>query len=63
MRLQFRNLQKKSLKIDWDFKQKVVYEDLPKDDPKKRQPDIAKAKKLLGWEPKVNRQEGFEDYL
>jgi len=41
-------------------KQKVVYEDLPKDDPKKRQPDIAKAKKLLGWEPKVNRQEGLK---
>lgn len=41
-------------------KQKVVYEDLPKDDPKKRQPDITKAKELLGWEPKVNRQEGLK---
>lgn len=40
--------------------QKVVYEDLPKDDPKKRQPDITKAKELLGWEPKVSRQEGLK---
>jgi dTDP-glucose 4,6-dehydratase len=41
-------------------KQKVVYKDLPKDDPKKRQPNITKAKELLGWEPKVNRQEGLK---
>ncbi len=41
-------------------KQKVIYKDLPKDDPKKRQPDITKAKELLGWEPKVNRQEGLK---
>ncbi|WP_375580231.1 UDP-glucuronic acid decarboxylase family protein [Marivirga tractuosa] len=40
--------------------QKVVYKDLPKDDPKKRQPDITKAKELLGWEPKVSRQEGLK---
>ena len=40
--------------------QKVVYKDLPKDDPKKRQPDITKAKELLGWEPKVNRQDGLK---
>jgi len=41
-------------------KQKVVYKDLPKDDPKQRQPDITKAKELLGWEPKVNRKEGLK---
>lgn len=41
-------------------KQKVIYKDLPKDDPKKRQPDITKAKELLGWEPKVSRQEGLK---
>ncbi|ADR21454.1 epimerase [Marivirga tractuosa] len=41
-------------------KQKVIYKDLPRDDPKKRQPDITKAKELLGWEPKVNRQEGLK---
>jgi dTDP-glucose 4,6-dehydratase len=40
--------------------QKVVYKDLPKDDPKQRQPDITKAKEILGWEPKVNREEGLK---
>lgn len=39
--------------------QKVVYKDLPQDDPKQRQPDITKAKELLGWEPKVARAEGL----
>ncbi|MCP9763424.1 UDP-glucuronic acid decarboxylase family protein [Lacihabitans soyangensis] len=39
--------------------QKVVYLDLPKDDPKQRQPDITKAKDILGWEPKVDRAEGL----
>ncbi len=33
---------------------------LPQDDPKQRQPDISKAKELLGWEPKVNRAEGLK---
>src|SRR5690349_9615409 len=41
-------------------KQKVVYHPLPKDDPKQRQPDITKAKQLLGWEPKVNRADGLK---
>src|SRR5687768_13339327 len=40
-------------------KQKIVYKALPVDDPKQRQPDITKAKKLLGWEPKVKRKEGL----
>ncbi len=34
-------------------------EDLPKDDPKQRRPDISKAKALLGWEPKVKLEEGL----
>lgn len=38
---------------------KVVYRDLPMDDPKVRQPDISLARKLLGWEPKVSREEGL----
>lgn len=38
--------------------QKIVYKPLPVDDPKQRQPDITKAKKILGWEPKVKRSEG-----
>jgi len=40
-------------------KQKVVYHPLPQDDPKQRQPDITKAREILGWEPKVSRQEGL----
>jgi dTDP-glucose 4,6-dehydratase len=41
-------------------KQKIVYMPLPQDDPKQRQPDISKAKELLGWEPKVRRAEGLQ---
>jgi dTDP-glucose 4,6-dehydratase len=41
-------------------KQKVVYHPLPQDDPKQRQPNIEKARKLLGWEPKVSRSEGLK---
>ena len=40
--------------------QKVIYKDLPKDDPKQRRPDISKAKEILNWEPKVNRAEGLK---
>jgi dTDP-glucose 4,6-dehydratase len=39
---------------------KIVYKPLPADDPKQRQPDITKAKKILGWEPKVNRKDGLK---
>jgi dTDP-glucose 4,6-dehydratase len=41
-------------------KQKVVYKPLPVDDPKQRQPNIDKARKLLGWEPKISRSEGLK---
>jgi dTDP-glucose 4,6-dehydratase len=40
--------------------QKIVYKPLPEDDPKQRQPDITRAKQLLGWEPKVSRREGLK---
>ncbi|HAP02334.1 MAG TPA: NAD-dependent dehydratase [Bacteroidetes bacterium] len=40
--------------------QKIIFEPLPKDDPKQRQPDITKAKKLLNWEPKIQRAEGLK---
>ena len=40
--------------------QKVIYKDLPTDDPKVRQPDITKAREILGWEPKVSREEGLK---
>jgi dTDP-glucose 4,6-dehydratase len=39
---------------------KIVYKPLPVDDPKQRQPDITKAKQLLGWEPKITRTEGLK---
>lgn len=39
--------------------QKIIYKPLPKDDPKQRQPDITKAKELLGWEPQIEREEGL----
>jgi nucleoside-diphosphate-sugar epimerase len=38
----------------------IVYKPLPPDDPKQRQPDITKAKKVLGWEPKVSVDEGLQ---
>ncbi|MDE3198110.1 MAG: SDR family oxidoreductase [Acidobacteriota bacterium] len=37
----------------------VVYEPLPEDDPKQRRPDISKAKRILGWEPRVTLEEGL----
>ena len=40
--------------------QKVVYKELPVNDPMQRQPDISKAKEILDWEPKVTRAEGLE---
>ncbi len=40
--------------------QKIIYKPLPKDDPLQRQPDIARAKEILGWEPKVGRSEGLK---
>ncbi|MBT8272477.1 MAG: GDP-mannose 4,6-dehydratase, partial [Bacteroidia bacterium] len=39
--------------------QKIVFEELPKNDPLQRQPDISLAKKLLDWEPKTTRSEGM----
>lgn len=40
--------------------QKIVFKELPKDDPKTRQPDISLAKELLNWQPKVSRSEGLK---
>lgn len=39
---------------------KIVYKELPTDDPKQRQPDITKAKEILGWQPAVSRSEGMK---
>ncbi len=40
--------------------QKMIFVDLPIDDPKQRRPDISKAQTILGWEPKVSRHEGLK---
>lgn len=40
--------------------QKIVFQPLPKDDPKQRRPDITRAQEILGWEPKVSREEGLK---
>lgn len=40
--------------------QKVIYKELPVNDPKQRQPDITKAREILNWEPKVSRSEGLK---
>jgi dTDP-glucose 4,6-dehydratase len=41
----------------------VVYEALPEDDPKRRCPDIARAREVLGWEPRISAREGLERTL
>jgi dTDP-glucose 4,6-dehydratase len=42
---------------------RIVFHPLPQNDPKVRQPNIAKAKRVLGWEPKVSRVEGLRRTL
>ena len=42
---------------------KVEFRPLPQDDPRKRKPDISRARQLLGWEPRVNRSEGLRRTL
>jgi len=44
-------------------KSKIVFEPLPQDDPKQRQPNITKAREILGWEPKIDRHEGLKRTL
>ena len=39
---------------------KIIYNELPKDDPLKRKPDLTLAKKILNWTPKINKKDGFE---
>jgi len=38
---------------------RIVFKPLPKDDPRQRQPDIARARRLLGWKPEVSLEEGL----
>ena len=41
----------------------IIFEPLPQDDPKRRCPDIRKAKRILKWEPKINLEEGLKRTL
>lgn len=41
----------------------IIYKPLPKDDPQQRQPDITKARRILGWEPKVGLDAGLEETI
>lgn len=55
-----KELAEKVLQLIPESKSKIVYKDLPQDDPKQRQPNIDLAKKELGWEPKINLEEGLK---
>jgi dTDP-glucose 4,6-dehydratase len=55
-------LAKKIIKMT-NSSSKIIFKDLPKDDPKMRRPVIAKAKKLLGWEPRISLNEGLKKTL
>lgn len=46
-----------------DSKSEIIYKNLPSDDPKVRQPNIDKARKVLGWEPQVRRKDGLAKTL
>jgi len=41
----------------------IVFRPLPQDDPKRRQPDITRAKQLLGWQPEVRLEDGLRNTL
>jgi dTDP-glucose 4,6-dehydratase len=42
-----------------ESRSEIVFEALPTDDPQQRQPDITRAKQLLGWQPEVDLREGL----
>jgi dTDP-glucose 4,6-dehydratase len=44
-------------------KSEIIYKDLPQDDPKRRKPDIGRARQMLGWEPTIDRADGFKRTL
>jgi nucleoside-diphosphate-sugar epimerase len=47
------------IRMNFDKAPAIVFEALPQDDPKRRCPDITKARRLLGWEPRVSLEEGL----
>ena len=44
----------------FNSKSKIIYNELPEDDPLKRKPDLTLAKKILNWRPKIDKKDGFE---
>ncbi len=54
-----KQLAEKVISIIPDTKSKIVYKDLPQDDPKQRQPDISLAKEKLNWEPSIQLDTGL----
>jgi len=55
-------LAEKVLKLT-QSRSKLVFKPLPADDPKQRKPDIAVAKKILGWQPKVALEDGLKETI
>ncbi len=51
------------LRLIPESKSRIAYHPLPVDDPKQRQPDITRARSILGWEPKIDRNEGLKRTL
>jgi len=49
------------IRLLMDAELPIVFEPLPQDDPQKRRPDISKARRLLGWEPKVKLEDGLRE--
>jgi len=55
-----KELAEKVLEMIPESKSKIIYKELPEDDPQQRQPDITLAKEKLGWEPKIELEEGLK---
>ncbi len=53
----------KILQLIPESRSKIIFKDLPKDDPKRRKPDITLAKNLFGWEPKIELEEGLKNTI
>ena len=58
-----KELADKVLTLIPESKSKIVYKELPIDDPRKRKPDISLAKKKLGWEPKIKLEDGLKSTI
>ena len=54
-----KQLAEKILEMIPESKSKIIYKELPQDDPRQRQPDIKIAKEMLGWEPKIQLEDGL----